>query len=283
MKRLLTLVFVLTIAFTFALTGCGGDSKTDDAAGTDAPAADGKVAAIQAAGELVMYTNAEFPPYEYLGDNDEIIGVDIEIGKAIAAKLGVELVIENAVFDGIVASIASGKGDVAITGLTIDEGRKKEIDFSTPYVDSIQYIVVPEDSTLATFEDLADKSVGSQTGTTGQMFLDDEISDGVLAGTDTVDNPYNSAPIAMEDLKAGRLDAVIIDEQVAIQLANQNDGYKAIALNFANGTPVTEQYGVGIAKGNEDLLAIINEVIDEILAQDKITTWIEQYSIADEK
>jgi polar amino acid transport system substrate-binding protein len=301
MKKKLLILLCVVVALSFGLYACGGgandtadegtateESAGEEAASDDGAAADedaatdatgGKLAAIQSSGKLVMYTNAEFPPYETIGEGGEIVGVDVEIGKAIAEKLGVELEIENAQFDGIVASIASGKGDVAITGLTITEERSQQIDFSVPYVDSIQYLIVPDDTKIATVEDLADLRVGAQTGTTGEMLLGDDISGGVLAGTSTEVVQYNSAPLAMEDLKNGRIDAVIIDEQVAIQLAGLNDGYQAIPANYTSGDPMTEQYGVGIAKGNEDLLAVINEVVTGLVAEDKITAWLDEYSV----
>ena len=132
-------------------------------------------------------------------------------------------------------------------------------------------------------EDLKDRIVGSQSGTTGMFTMEDAIAEGgVLAGTKTESRPYTSAPIAMEDLKSGRIDAVIIDEQVAMQLSNQNDGYKAIPLNYQNGDPVEESYGVAIPKGNPDLVEAVNAVIAELKAGDQINKWLVELSIADE-
>jgi polar amino acid transport system substrate-binding protein len=275
MKRLLGLA--LAFVLVFGLSACGGGG------GSDSESAASKVDAIKEAGEFVVYTNAEFAPYEYLGENGEIVGSDIELAQAIADELGVELKVENAAFDGLVASIASGKGDACISGVTITDERKGQVDFSTPYESSIQYMVLPEDSTAQVVEDLAGMNIGVQTGTTGQMFVEDDINTGVLKGTDAQFKPYNSAPIAMEDLKNGRLDAVVIDEQVALQLANQNEGYKAVAMNYENGDPVGEEFGVAIQKGNDDLLEVINAVIEKLLAEDKYAEWVTEYSVADEE
>jgi polar amino acid transport system substrate-binding protein len=227
-----------------------------------------------------MYTNAEFPPYETIGEGGEIVGVDVEIGKAIAAELGVELKIENAPFDSIVTSISSGKGDMAITGLTITDERKKNIDFSVPYMVSVQYFIVADGSPITTVEDIAGLKVGAQTGTTGEMMMSDEISKGVLKDTNT--EPvvqYNSAPIAMEGLNSGKIDAVIIDEQVAKQIASLNEGFTAIPANYKSGSPMTEQYGVGIQKGNEDLLEVIDKVVEKLVSEGKIDEWVEQYTV----
>jgi polar amino acid transport system substrate-binding protein len=216
MKKLLILLFI----FAFALAGCGGtDGGVSDGGDNETAVEDteneSKLDAIKRAGVITMFTNAEFPPFEFMEGN-EIIGVDVEIGKAIAERIGVELNIENAEFAGIVASIASGRGDMAITGLTITEERAQTVDFSVPYVNSIQYLILPEGSDILFMEALENKTVGVQTGTTGSMFVEDEIEDGVLDGKGTEVRHYNSAPIAMQDLIVGRLDAVIIDQHVAL-------------------------------------------------------------------
>jgi polar amino acid transport system substrate-binding protein len=269
-----------TGATSGAATGNDAEATSGAATGSDTEAAPGgKLAAIKEAGEIYMYTNAEFPPYEYIGEGGEIVGVDVEIGKAIAEKLGVELKIENAPFDGIVASIATGKGDLAITGLTITDERKEAVDFSVPYVDSVQYLIVPEGSKIKVVEDLDGLIIGAQTGTTGEMLLSDDIKKGVLKGSKAEVKPYNSAPLAMEDLKIKRIDAVIIDEQVAKHIVNQSEGFAAIPANYTSGSPMSEQYGVGIQKGNEDLLAVVDEVVSGLLSEGKIEEWLQKYSV----
>ncbi|MFP3153881.1 transporter substrate-binding domain-containing protein [Lachnospiraceae bacterium ZAX-1] len=260
MKKLLAVIFVGIML----ISGCGNSkvSKLDE---------------IKKAGKIVMYTNAEFPPYEFVQD-DEIVGVDIEIGKAIAEKIGVELEIMNADFDGIVASIATGKGDVGISGITINEERKGQVDFSVPYVDSVQYVILPEDSELKVVEDFAELALGGQTGTTGSMLIEDEIADGVLAGTKAEFKSYKSAPTAMQDLITGRIAGVVIDELVAISIADANEGYKAIPLIYKSGSPVTEQFGVAIKKENEDLLKIIDEAISSMLSDGSVEKYLDEYS-----
>ncbi|MDR0569883.1 MAG: transporter substrate-binding domain-containing protein [Clostridiales Family XIII bacterium] len=260
-------VIVVLLAAMLIFTGCG--SKTDGGATS-------KVDQIKAAGKLVVYTNAEFPPYEFMQGN-EIVGVDVEIGKAIAQELGVELEMVNATFDGIIASIASGKGDLGISGFTITDERKEEVDMSVPYVDSVQYIILPEDSDVSVMEDLAGKSVGAQLGTTGEMLVQGEVDSGVLAGKDATVQPYSSAPLAMQDLVIGRISGVVIDELVAQAIAKENPGYKAIPLVYESGAPVTEQFGAALKKGNEDLLEVVNNVISGMVSEGLITEYIKQY------
>jgi polar amino acid transport system substrate-binding protein len=127
-------------------------------------------------------------------------------------------------------------------------------------------------------EDLAGKSVGVQTGTTGSMFVEDEIEAGVLTGLDTQVRHYNSAPIAMQDLIVGRLEAVIIDQHVALSIVAEHEGYHAIPFTFADGSAVGEQFGVAIQQGNPELLAVINEVITEMVEQDLIEYYIEHFT-----
>jgi polar amino acid transport system substrate-binding protein len=270
MKKRIAVVVALAAVVCFVFSACGGGGGGAS-----------KLEQIKDSGKLVMYTNAEFPPYEFLGDGGQISGVDVEIGRAIAEKLGVELVVENAEFDSIVASISSGKGDIALTGLTVTAERKEEIDFSVPYVDSVQYLILPEGSEVAVMEDLENKSIGAQTGTTGEMLVQSEITEGVLKDLNVSLVQYKSAPTAMQDLISGRLEAIVIDELVALQIAQQNSGYLAIPFVYAEGTPVTEQFAAGIAKGNEDFLAVVDEVVLELLESGKIDEWFELYKDAE--
>ena len=104
--------------------------------------------------ELIMATNAEFPPYEYY-DGDKIVGIDAEIAQAIADELGATLVIEDMQFDSILASVQTGKADMGVAGMTITEDRLQNVDFSIPYATAMQVIIVPEDSDITTPDDLA--------------------------------------------------------------------------------------------------------------------------------
>ena len=256
-------IIIVLLAMVLVITGCGNTSS--------------KLAQIKSAGKLTVYTNAEFPPFEFMEGN-EIVGVDIEIAKAIASEIGVELEMQNANFDGIVASIASGKGDLGISGFTITDSRKEEVDFSIPYVDSVQYMIIPEGSDLSVLEDFEGKSVGAQLGTTGEMLVQDEIDDGVLTGKNAEVKPYQSAPLAMADLDIGRISAVVIDQLVAINLARENPGYVAIPLMFESGAPVTEQFGVAVRKGQKELLDVVNKVVTDMVSKGLIEQYIEQYS-----
>jgi len=268
MKKFLALL--IAVFLVFAVAGCS-------------PNTSGKLAKIQEKGTLVVYTSPDFPPFEYTSGGN-VVGVDADLAAEIAKELGVTIEWKSADFEGICASIASGRGDIAISGMTITEKRKKSVDFSNPYFDSAQYLILREDSDIATFEDLAGKKVGVAKGYTGSFVLDNEMNGskddkgnkvaGILEGKNTVKTTYNNAAESVLDLKkAGGLDAVIMDKYVAEKLKAQNDGIKVIPLVKADGSDAAEQYGVVVAKGNKDLLEIINRVVDRLVDEDKINEW----------
>lgn len=236
------------------------------------------LASIQSSGKLVMYTNAAFPPYEFLGQNGEFVGIDVEIGKAIAEKLGVTLEVQNANFDGIISAIASGKGDLAISGITITDERAQHVDFSEPYFKGAQSLVIPENSDIRTLEDLSSKVVGAQTGSTGYLYIEDENNSGLLSEQPCDLRAYQTPTDAMMALCDGKLDAVVVDDVVADQLVNNQAGMISIPLVAADGTRAEESYAIAIAKGNEDLLAIVNEVLEEMESEGLIDQYFTEYS-----
>ncbi|MBQ9367187.1 MAG: transporter substrate-binding domain-containing protein [Victivallales bacterium] len=257
MKKSLSLVIACILAVAL-FSGCG--EKKEKKAGS-------AVEKIKAAGELVVYTNPEFAPYEYLGKDEQIVGAEIDIVHKIAAKLGVKAKVVSAEFDSIIGTVQTGKADVGASGFTITDERKKIVDFSKHFVVSVQYLIVPEACAAKGVEEFAGKRIGGQNGTTGLMMIEDAVKGGVLKDTKTEVKSFNNAPDAVVAMVNGRLDAVVIDELVAISLAKKNPGYKAIPLVDKNGKGLDapEEFGMIVAKGKEDLLNVINEVIDEML------------------
>jgi polar amino acid transport system substrate-binding protein len=269
MKRILNFTLILTLILALALTAvsCGGKSGG------------GKLEAIKKAGQLVVYTDPNFPPFEYIGDSGDIVGVDVALADAIAKELGVSFDVKESKFDAILMALKGGKGDIAISGFTITEERRENVDFSEPYIDSVQYLMLPESAETAALEDLAGKTVGVAKGYTGQLLIEGELeSGGALDGKNVTVNAYNSAMEAVLDLNTGRVSAVIMDEYVAKTIAESTAGVKAIELRYADGTLASEQYGVAVPKGNNDLLEIINSVIARLAAEDSIAEWVVEYS-----
>ena len=165
-------------------------------------------------GKLIMATNAYFQPYEY-HEGDAIVGIDPEIAKAVADKLGLELVIEDVEFDSIIAGVQAGKYDIGCAGMTVTEDRLKSVNFSTPYATGVQSVIVVEGSEITDVDKLlaGNYKVGVQTGTTGDIYMPSSVEDGGV-GEDRVERfaKGNDAVIA---LQSGKIDAVVIDNEPA--------------------------------------------------------------------
>lgn len=260
MKKVLSLVLA-AILLTLTLVGCGASND---------------VASIQKKGELMVYTEAGFAPYEFIYNN-EIVGVDIEIMKAVADKLGVELKVKDVAFDTITTSVESGKAHCGAAAITISPERMESVDFSVPYSSTEQYLIVAADNTeINHIEDLVGKNVGVQNGTTSDILIEGLINDGTLGGT--ILTPYNTPALAAASI--GKVDAVVTDKLTAEIIVSNNSGLRTVALTYANGNVAQdiEEYGICVAKGNEELLNIINEVINELLANGQIEAWVTEYS-----
>ncbi len=252
------------------LSGCSSDQQS--------------LEKIKESGEIVMYTNAEFAPFEYIGDNNEIVGVDVDIAKELAKDLGVELKIENVKFDTIIGAIQTGKGAFGAAGITVTPEREEQVDFSVKYVKSKQYIVQKTDSNFNTIDDLKGKQIGVQLGTTGDLTIDDALmaaadredgTDGILYNSGAVLNQYNSAPLAAADIGTGKLDAVVVDELPAQAIANrENSGLKAVEMKYSDGSTVEEEYAFCVQKGNTELLEAINNTLERLMAEGKIDEYV---------
>lgn len=216
--------------------------------------------------KLVVGTNAEFPPFEFIGDDGQPDGFDIALIKAIGEKMGMEVVVEDMAFDSLVAAVGN-KIDVAIAGMTVDEERKQSVDFSDNYYEALQYVVVNKDSTIATAEDLKNKTIGVQLGTTG-MYTAEEIE-----GADVKE--YNKAVDAVNDLINGRVDAVIIDKNPALVFADKFSD-DVVALDGANFAFAAEYYAIACPKGS-DLVEKINAALAELKADGTFDTLVTQY------
>lgn len=169
--------------------------------------------------EIHMATNAQFPPYEYY-ENEEIVGIDAEFAAAIADKLGMKLVIDDMEFDSIITAVQTGKSDFGMAGMTVTEDRLKNINFSNSYATGIQSIIVPEGSKITSVDDLfadgADYLVGTQKGTTGDIYAEGDF------GADRV-MKYTSGNEAVQALVTGKVDCVIIDNEPAKAYVEANN------------------------------------------------------------
>ena len=270
MKKIFAML--LTAAITVSLIACDGSGSSNNTTSTDTAASeDGAASEALADGKLIVGTNAEFPPFEYLGDNGEPDGFDIALIKAIGEKLGVEVEIQNMEFGSLITSIGS-KIDVSIAGMTVTEERKNAVDFSDSYYDAVQFVILPADSTIAAKEDLLGKTIGCQLGTTGEYLIDDLIAeDGA-----TEKKSYNKAVDAVNDLLNGRLDCVIIDKNPA-QVFQSNYPDQIKLTDGADFGFEAEQYAIAMPKGDTALAEQINAALAEMKTDGTFDALVEKY------
>lgn len=283
MKKAIALMLTAVMCAAM-LTACGNaPADTGSASGQSgetAVSSDGQVSepsegsSSETAGEpadgsgvLRVGTNAEFPPFEYVGDDGEPDGFDIALIKAIGEKLGMEVQVENMEFNSLVAAIGS-KIDVAIAGMTVDEERKQSVDFSDPYYDAVQFVIVPAGSDIKTAADLENLTIGTQLGTTGDFKVQDDIPG-------ATSQQYNKAVDAVNDLINGRVDAVIIDKNPALVFEKKFEG-QVVALDGADFEFETEQYAIALPKGS-DLLEKVNNALAELKADGTFDSLVAEY------
>ena len=228
----------------------------------EAPPAPTPVASAPAPAPAKVYvvgTDAAYAPFESQNEKGEIVGFDIEVVKAIAAKAGIEVKFVNTPWEGIFNALGQGDRDMVVSAVTITAERKGTMDFSDPYFDAQQLIAVKDNSKVAKFDDLKKLKVGVQTGTTG-----DEAVTKLLGKTSTSIKRFESTPLALKELESGGVDAVVADNGVVIHYVANNKGSKFKTVSDKSFAP--EQYGVAIKKGNADLVAKINKGLAEIKA-----------------
>lgn len=267
MINLSTRRFIQLAALTSAgllLAACGKKEAPP------APAA-APVAAAPAPAPAKVYvvgTDAAYAPFESQNEKGEIVGFDIEVVKAIAAKAGFEVKFVNTPWEGIFNALGQGDRDMIVSAVTITDERKQTMDFSDPYFDAQQLIAVKENSKIAKFADLKKLKVGVQTGTTG-----DEAVTKLLGKASTNIKRFESTPLALKELESGGVDAVVADNGVVIHYVANNPGGKFKTV--ADKDFVPEQYGIALKKGNTELQAKLNKGLADIKADgsyDKIYT-----------
>ena len=228
----------------------------------EAPPAAAPVASSPAPTPAKVYvvgTDAAYAPFESQNEKGEIVGFDIEVVQAAAKKAGVELKFVNTPWEGIFNALGQGDRDMIVSAVTITEERKATMDFSDPYFDAQQLIAVKEASKVSRFADLKKLKVGVQTGTTG-----DEAVTKLLGKTSPNIKRFESTPLALKELEAGGVDAVVADNGVVIHHVANNPGSKFKTV--ADKEFVPEQYGIAFKKGNTELQAKLNKGLAEIKA-----------------
>lgn len=215
--------------------------------------------------KLVLVTEAGFAPYEFY-QNGEIVGVDIDIAKEIAKELGKELVVKDVSFDFLINEVKSGKADFAAAGISITDERKKQVDFTDEYTVSNQVVVVKKDSSITSFDEISNKKIAVQLGTVADLYVSDNYPDATLI-------QHKKYLSAVEDIKAGKADCLIMDELPAKEIVKANSG-----LKIMDGILFQDRYGMIVKKGNDKLRKQINKVLKRLIDDGTIEKLVLKYS-----
>lgn len=305
MKKIASLLAAVML-LTATLAGCGnsgsGSSTTDTSSASstasqsstaeDSSAAEGETSSESSAteagdygefttieeGKLIMATNAQFPPYELVSDGEGFNGtgfegIDVEIASAIADKLGLELQIDDMDFDSALVAVQNDAADVVLAGLSYSEERDEVLDFTDSYATGVQVVIVKEGSDV-TMDNLGEKMIGTQRGTTGYIYASDTPENGGY-GEDHV-SAYDNGATAVQALVNGQVDAVIIDEAPAKEFVAANEG-----LTILPGNWVEEQYCAAVNEGNTELLNAINTALNELMDDGTVQEILDKYITAE--
>ena len=264
-KKVLCIVMSLCMLLSFA--ACGSKDKSG-----------------HTKEKITMATNAAFPPYEFVDDNGEYAGIDVEIAKLIAEKLGKELEIADIDFGAIIGGVQSGKYDFGMAGLTVTDERKQSVNFTNTYANGIQSVIVLEDSKYSSFEDFYTGfdaegnpkgvkdgiKIGVQQDTTGDIYSSDKPEKWGFGEANVI--RYKTGADAVQALLTNKITAVIIDNQPAKSFVESNKGLKILEDEYTN-----EDYAICVSKENTELLEDINKALDELKAEGKIKEIVDKY------
>ena len=258
MKKIIALV--LALMMLLALCACSNIVPTNTSSGSAQPA--DKVQTL-AAGTLSIATSPDFPPYEMLGDDGKPTGIEMEIMALIADKLGLKLDIMEMDFDSALMAVGV-KSDMVVSGVTVLEERKLTMDFTDSYTTAVQVIIVPEGSDV-TLDNLGEQMIGTQRGTTGFLYCEDDYGEEHVIGYDT----YTTV---IQALLNGQVDCVVMDDSVAKAYVAANPGLTILDTEYA-----VEDYAFGVTKGNASLLKAVNDALNELIKDGTVQKIIDKY------
>ena len=211
--------------------------------------------------ELIMVTEAGFAPYEYY-DGGEVVGVDVDIAKEIAKYLGKTLVVKDIAFDSIINEVKTGKADFGAAGISYSDDRAKNVDFSINYSVSKQVVIVSNNSNINNVNNISNKKIAVQLGSIADTYVTENFKNASIVR-------QKKYLAAIEDLKAGKVDCVVMDELPAKEIVSTNSGIKIL-----DGSLTNDSYGMVVKKGNKELLDAINTVLEKLKNEGKIDKYI---------
>ena len=257
MKKILTaLLALLALVMALSLSACGGGS--------------GDLTVEK--GKLHMSTNAEFPPYEMVKGDGGFEGIDVEVAGLIAEKLGLELVVDDMGFTAALEAVQNGRSDIAMAGITVNEDRLANMDFTDSYATGVQVVIIKADSpAVQSIDDLASAAlIGTQEGTTGYIYCSYPPEEGGYGEDHVV--AYETGTVAVQALLAGQVDCVVIDNQPAQEYVKANPGLEILDTEFA-----VEDYAIAVKKGNTQLLEQVNKALGELIADGSVQKVVDKY------
>ena len=257
MKKILTaLLALLALVMALSLSACGGGS--------------GDLTVEK--GKLHMSTNAEFPPYEMVKGDGGFEGIDVEVAGLIAEKLGLELVVDDMGFTAALEAVQNGRSDIAMAGITVNEDRLANMDFTDSYATGVQVVIIKADSpAVQSIDDLASAAlIGTQEGTTGYIYCSYPPEEGGYGEDHVV--AYETGAVAVQALLAGQVDCVVIDKQPAQEYVKANPGLEILDTEFA-----VEDYAIAVKKGNTQLLEQVNKALGELIADGSVQKVVDKY------
>lgn len=252
-------IFAAALLAVAALAGCGGEEED-----TGGGASGGEDLGLIEEGTLTVGTDTPFPPFE-IGQPPDITGYDIEVMNAVAEKLGLEPTYTDTSFETIFRDTANGQFDIAAAASTITPARSKTVTFSDPYYEAQQALLVAEDSDIASVDDLGGAIVGSQDGTTGETYANEETDAAEVRG-------FPEGPDATAAVSTGQIDAAIIDLPVAADAVEQQGGVEVVEE-----IKTDELYGFPMAPDNEALVDAVNKALTELKDDGTIDELYDKY------
>lgn len=269
----LVVVSVLALSLFTACQNTANDAEKapQQNATNNTPKETEKADTPKAKESVIMGTNAYFPPFEFITDNGLVdkkySGIDVEIALEIAKKMGKELKVEDMSFESLLGAVSTDKINFAAAGMTANDKRRKEVDFSDTYYVAKQGIIVKKDSTIDSVDDIKDKRIAAILGYTGDTYCRETLKATNLTS-------LKRGVDAVMDLKNGKFDAVVIDYAPAMQFVEKNPDLKVVE----DPTFEAEEYAIAVKKGNKELLDTINAVIKDLKDSGKLDEIIAKYN-----
>ena len=251
MRKFLTAALTGALAATMLFAGCGKKEEASDG---------GKIPET-----IVVGTNAEFPPFEFVNDDGDVDGFDMAVMKEVGKRIGSDVEIKNMEFKSLIGSMESGNLDVIAAGMTVTEERERKVDFSDSYYTAKQYVIQKENGDIKKAEDLEGLTIAVQEGTTGDLLATDEIKDSNV-------KRFKKGVDAVMDLKKGGSDVVIIDSNPAQEFIKANEGLELVKDLFED-----EKYAFAVQKDNTKLKDAINDALDEMKDDGTFDKLVKEY------